>query len=87
MFMEINITRGIVKANHYAKLYRTTPYVEWVRSEIKEIKNMSIVWKALVFSFSLAGNWLALKVGDGESIRVGLIHGYEVEESSDSLKI
>ena len=44
--------------------YRTLfSIVEWISSTIKPVNNISIVWKAQVFSLLLVKIWLASKVG------------------------
>jgi hypothetical protein len=44
---------------------------EWIRKPSKYISNVLIVWKATIKYFSLIGNWLVWKVGNGRRIRLG----------------
>jgi hypothetical protein len=44
---------------------------EWVHAPHKPVANCFIVWKALVDSFPLIGNWLVWKIGNEKRIRIG----------------
>lgn len=44
---------------------------EWVKYPIQTFQNYSIIWKAIVKSFQLIGNWLVLKVGDEHRVHLG----------------
>ena len=44
---------------------------EWIHNPWKNSKNGLIMWKAMVASFQLINKWVAWKVGNGKSIRIG----------------
>ena len=46
--------------------------IEWIRNTEKSCRGGSIFWKAIIKSFSLIGDNLAWRVGNGASVRVGL---------------
>lgn len=48
-----------------------TPLDEWIRSQDKQVKNTSVIWKATVVAFTVIEQGLAWKVGDGKQIRIG----------------
>jgi hypothetical protein len=45
---------------------------EWVRNHVKRIQNASIIWKAIITTFPLVGNWLVWHVGKGDKVQIGL---------------
>jgi len=44
----------------------------WIRKLDKNSKGISVVWKAVLKSFSIIGNNLAWKIGNGEKVRIGV---------------
>eukprot|EP00253_Pinus_taeda_P014434 PITA_14434 len=47
------------------------PLEDWIRSQEKRKKNVSVVWKATVEAFSVIEQGLAWKIGDGRKCRIG----------------
>eukprot|EP00253_Pinus_taeda_P023539 PITA_23539 len=47
------------------------PLEDWIRSQEKKKKNISVIWKATLEAFSVIEQGLAWKVGDGSHIRIG----------------
>eukprot|EP00253_Pinus_taeda_P033452 PITA_33452 len=43
----------------------------WIRSQEKTKKNVSVIWKATVEAFSVIDQGLAWKIGDGRQMRIG----------------
>jgi len=46
--------------------------LEWIRSNAKKKKNISICWKAVLWAFDLIGNSLVWKIGTGKDVHIGL---------------
>jgi len=46
------------------------PLEDWIRSQEKRKKNVSVVWKAMVEAFSVIEQGLAWKIGDGRHCRI-----------------
>ena len=46
--------------------------LEWIRSNTKKKKNISICWKVVLWAFDLIGNSLVWKIGDGKDVCIGL---------------
>ena len=44
---------------------------EWIQVPDKSTQHSYIIWKAIVNSFDLIGGWLAWKIGNGRSVRIG----------------
>ena len=44
---------------------------EWFKKLVKTHKGGSTCWKAFVVAFPLVGNWVAWKIGDGNSTKIG----------------
>jgi len=44
----------------------------WIRNPVKNKQGISVVWKAVINSFSVISNKLAWKIGNGEKIRIGV---------------
>eukprot|EP00253_Pinus_taeda_P001986 PITA_01986 len=64
------------KENLWTKVVRRkyidpTPLEDWIRSQQKNQKNISVIWKATLEAFTVIEQGLAWKVGDGSHIRVG----------------
>jgi hypothetical protein len=51
--------------------YVDPPSFEWIRLPVKPISKISNVWKPLVQSFPLLGNWLVWRIGNGVKARIG----------------
>jgi hypothetical protein len=73
-------TKSLRRVINYTGLWKkviSRKYIEplsvenWIRMPTKLIAISSIMWKALVLSFLLFGNWLAWRIGDGEKVRTG----------------
>eukprot|EP00253_Pinus_taeda_P025786 PITA_25786 len=47
------------------------PLEDWIRSQEKRKKNVSVVWKAMVEAFSVIEQGLAWKIGDGRHCMIG----------------
>jgi hypothetical protein len=54
-----------------SKYFPSLSVVDWFCSPLKSPKG-SIVWKALVESFPLVGNWMAWRIGNGKNVRIGV---------------
>ena len=46
--------------------------LEWIRSPVKKKKNISIVWKAVLWDFDIIGNHLVWNIGNGNVVRIGI---------------
>jgi hypothetical protein len=46
--------------------------LDWIINPRKSIENVSNQWKALVLDFTIIGNHLAWKVGNGRKVRIGV---------------
>jgi len=44
----------------------------WIRKPVKSRQGISVVWKAVLKSFSIISNKLAWKIGNGEKVRIGV---------------
>ena len=44
---------------------------DWVRNLIKNINNVSIIWKGIVLLIPVIKRWLMLKVGNGSRVSLG----------------
>jgi len=53
------------------KYIKPLSIVEWFSSRDKSCGNASIIWKFVIKSFSLIGDWLVWRVGRGDNIRIG----------------
>lgn len=62
-----NIWTKVVKR----KYIDPAPLEDWIQSQDKKTKNISVIWKATVEAFSVIEQGLAWKVGDGRHIRIG----------------
>ena len=47
------------------------PLEDWIRSQEKRQKNVSVIWKVTVEAFSVIEQGLAWKIGDGSLCRIG----------------
>eukprot|EP00253_Pinus_taeda_P020413 PITA_20413 len=47
------------------------PLEDWIRNPTKNKKNSSVIWKATVESFKVIKQGLALKIGNGRSVKIG----------------
>ena len=54
------------------KYFYPMTILDWIRSNVKKKKNISICWKAALWAFDLIGNFLVWKIGSGNAIRIGL---------------
>lgn len=45
---------------------------EWVKNIIKILQYASIIWKTIITTFPLVGNWLVWHVGKGDKVQIGL---------------
>jgi hypothetical protein len=45
---------------------------DWIRTPNKSATNGSIIWKAMISSFSVVGDSLAWRVGKGNHLRIGV---------------
>eukprot|EP00253_Pinus_taeda_P030228 PITA_30228 len=68
--------RLISRENLWTKVVRRkyidpTPLEYWIRSQQKNQKNISVIWKATLEAFTVIDQGLAWKVGDGSHIRIG----------------
>jgi hypothetical protein len=43
-------------------------FEEWIHNPHKSVLNSSNVWKEMVASFSVIGDWLAWNIGNGKKI-------------------
>ena len=55
----------------FAKYLRRDTMVEWIRNPIKAKKGISTIWNSLIHSFTILGDWLVWRPGNGTQIRVG----------------
>ena len=46
--------------------------LDWIRVPVKNKKNISICWKAVLWAFDTIGTNLVWKVGNGVDLRIGL---------------
>ena len=60
---------------------------EWIRSPIKSHSRGSLIWKAVIRSFSVIEAHLAWNVGNGRKVRIGVDPGQEASNSIFSLLI
>jgi hypothetical protein len=44
---------------------------EWIRSSTKESTNWLIIWKAVIKSFSMVGEGISWRIGNGSKVRIG----------------
>jgi len=45
---------------------------EWVINPLKQLNNVSIIWKVVTNSFHLVCDWLIWKIGKGDKMKIGL---------------
>eukprot|EP00253_Pinus_taeda_P008007 PITA_08007 len=50
---------------------KSAPLEDWIRSQDKQSKHSSVIWKATVAAFLVIEKGLAWKVGDGQNVRIG----------------
>ena len=53
------------------KYIESTSLETWIRSPQKSLKGVLVIWKAIVNSFSVIGEGLAWKIGNGKWVRLG----------------
>eukprot|EP00253_Pinus_taeda_P010417 PITA_10417 len=74
--------RLITRENLWTKVVRRKyidpiPLEDWIRSQQKNQKNISVIWKATLEAFTVIEQGLAWKVGDGSHIRIGRDRGWD----------
>ena len=54
------------------KYIRPLSLLDWIRANGKKKRDISICWKSVLWSFDLIGYFLVWKVGNGESVHIGM---------------
>jgi hypothetical protein len=54
-----------------AKYLENKEQDDWLRQRKKSFKGASNVWKGLIKSYDLLGNWVALKIRRGNKLIIG----------------
>jgi hypothetical protein len=57
--------------NNKRKILPPTVYLDWIRSPNKSAKKGTIIWKAIINSFHIIGDWLIWKIGDDSKVLIG----------------
>lgn len=66
---------GLWSSLIYEKYLKHLSLVQWIRAQLLTLRNASNVSTTLVRSFSIIGDWVIWRIGNGKQVQVGTIIG------------